>query len=76
MLRQMRDLGEAPILFDQDPSLLSTLALGNTGVTICLNLKHGEDVEVAGKALTLPRENWEYIGRFPGEHAIVKVQDR
>lgn len=76
MLRQMRDLGEALVLFDQNPSLLSTPALGNTGTTICLNLKHGNDVEAAGKALTLPRENWEYIGRLPVGHAIVKLQDR
>jgi DNA-binding MarR family transcriptional regulator len=76
MLRQMRDLGEALILLDQSPSLLSTPALGNTGATICLNLKHGDDVEAAGKALTLPRENWDWIGRLPVGHAIVKLQDR
>jgi hypothetical protein len=76
MLRQMRDLGEALVLFDQNPSLLSTPSLGNTGVTICLNLKHGEDVEAAGRALTLPRENWDYLGRLPVGYAIVKVQDR
>jgi DNA-binding MarR family transcriptional regulator len=76
MLRQMRDLGQALILLDQSPSLLSTPALGNTGVTICLNLKHGDDVEAAGKALTLPRENWDWIGRLPVGHAIVKLQDR
>jgi len=76
MLRQMRELGESLILLDQNPSLLTIPALGNTGVTICLNLKHGDDVEAAGKALTLPRENWEYIGRLPVGHAIVKLQDR
>jgi len=76
MLRQMRDLGEALVLFDQNPSLLSTPALGNTGTTICLNLKHGNDVEAAGKALTLPRENWDYVGRLPVGYAIVKLQDR
>jgi len=76
MLRQMRELGEALILLDQNPSLLTIPALGNTGVTVCLNLKHGDDVEAAGKALTLPRENWEYIGRLLIGHAIVKLQDR
>jgi DNA-binding MarR family transcriptional regulator len=76
MLRQMRDLGEALVLLDQSPSLLSTPALGNTGVTICLNLKHADDVEAARKALTLPRENWEHIGRLPVGYAIVKLQDR
>ena len=76
MLRQMRELGEALILLDQNPSLLTVPALGNTGVTICLNLKHGDDLEAAGKALTLPRENRDYIGQLPVGHAIVKFQDR
>jgi len=76
ILRQMRDLGQALVLLDQNPSLLTIPALGNTGVTICMNLKHGDDVEAAGKALTLPRENWDYIGRLPVGHAIVKLPDR
>jgi len=57
MLRQMRDLGQTLVLPDQNPSLMSTPALGNTGVTICPNLKHGDDVDAAGKALTLPRDD-------------------
>jgi hypothetical protein len=76
MLRQMRELGEALVLLDQNPSLLTVPSLGNTGVTICLNLKHGDDVEAAGKALTLPREQWEHIGRLPVGQGIVKLQDR
>lgn len=76
MLRQMRELGESMVLLDQNPSLLTVPALGNTGVTICLNLKHGDDVEAAGKAMTLPRENWDYIGRLPVGQGIVKLQDR
>lgn len=76
IMRQMRDLGEALILLDQNPSLLSTPSLGNTGVTICLNLKHADDVTAAAKALTLQRENWDSIGRLPVGHGIVKLQDR
>jgi len=76
ILRQMRELGQAMVLLDQNPSLISVSALGNTGVTICLNLKHADDLEAAGKALTLPRENWDYMGRLPVGHAIVKLQDR
>jgi len=75
-LRQFRELGQSLILLDQNPSLMSIPSLGNTGVTICLNLKHADDVEAAGKALTLPRESWDYIGRLPIGHAIVKLQDR
>ena len=76
MIRQMRDLGQSLILLDQNPSLLSVPALGNTGTTICLNLKHGDDVKAAGKALTIPPKNWDDIGRLPVGHAIVKVQGR
>lgn len=76
MMRQMRDLGEAIVIMDQNPSLLSAPALGNTGVTICLNLKHADDVEAAAKTLSLPKEKWEYIARLPAGHAIVKVPDR
>ncbi len=73
MLRQMRDLGQAIVLLDQNPSLLSVPALGNTATTICLNLKHADDLEAAGKALTLPKEQWHYIGRLGVGQAIVKV---
>ena len=76
MIRQMRDLGQSLVLLDQNPSLLSVPALGNTGTTVCLNLKHGDDVKAAGKALTLPPEEWQSIGRLPVGQAIVKVQDR
>jgi hypothetical protein len=51
-------------------------ALGNTAATICLNLKHADDLEAAGKALTLPRDKWDYIGKLGVGQAIVKVQSR
>jgi len=76
MLRQMRELGESIILLDQNPSLLSTPAMGNTGITIALNLKHMNDVMSAGKALTLPQKEWDYIGRLHVGYGIVKMQDR
>ena len=76
MLRQMRDLGQAIVLLDQCPSLLSTPALGNTSATICLALKHADDLDAAGKALTLPRNEWHYLGQLPIGQAIVKVASR
>jgi len=72
----MRDLGEAVVLLDQNPSLLSVPAMGNTATTICLNLKHADDLEAAGKALGLPRDRWEYLGRLPVGQGIVRVQGR
>ncbi len=76
MLRQIRDLEQSMMLFDQNPSLLSTPALGNSGVTICLNLKHSADIQEAAKSLPLPSEKWDFLGRLPVGYRIVKVQDR
>jgi Helicase HerA, central domain len=76
LLRQMRELGESLILLDQNPSLMSVPALGNTATTICLNLKHADDLEAAGKAMTLPQDNWTHIGRLPIGQGIVKLPDR
>ena len=76
MMRQMRELKQSLVLLDQSPSLMSVPSLGNTGVTICLNLKHADDVGAAGKALTLPREDWYHIGRLHIGQGIVKMQDR
>src|SRR4030042_5738380 len=40
ILREVRELGEAIVLLDQHPSLISKPALGNTYTTISMNLKH------------------------------------
>ena len=50
------------MLLDQNPSLLSIPALGNTGTTICINLKHGDDVEAAGKAVSGYRGHMKAAG--------------
>lgn len=76
MIRQMRDIGESVCILDQHISLISLPALGNTNVTICLNMKHGDDLKAAGKALALPSKDWASIGKLPTGHAIVKIQDR
>ncbi len=74
-LRQFRDLGESVTLLDQNPSMLTVPALGNTGTTIALNLKHADDLRAAEKALTLDRENWDATGKLPIGSAVVKKQD-
>ncbi|HKJ89217.1 MAG TPA: DUF87 domain-containing protein, partial [Gammaproteobacteria bacterium] len=76
MVRQFRDLGQGLVLMDQNPSLLSVPALGNTGTSIILNLKHSDDLAAAGKALSLPPDDWDTITRLPVGSAIVKVQNR
>ena len=76
ILREIRELGEAIIIIDQHPSLISPTALGNTYTTITMNLKHRNDVSLAGDAMLLPMENKEYIGQLPVGYGIVKMQGR
>ncbi|MEK6921460.1 MAG: DUF87 domain-containing protein [Nanoarchaeota archaeon] len=76
ILREIRELGEAIIIIDQHPSLIAPTALGNTYTTITMNLKHRNDVSLAGDAMLLPIENSEYIGQLPVGFGIVKMQGR
>ncbi|MEW6063395.1 MAG: DUF87 domain-containing protein [Nanoarchaeota archaeon] len=76
ILREIRELGEAIILIDQHPSLISIPALGNTFTTICLNLKHKDDVEMASKVLLLSEPQKEYLGRLEIGYGIIKLQGR
>ncbi len=76
ILREIREFGEAIVIIDQHPSLISPTALGNTYTTITMNLKHRNDVSLAGDAMLLPIENSEYIGQLPVGFGIVKMQGR
>jgi hypothetical protein len=76
ILREIRELGEAIIIIDQHPSLISPTAMGNTYTTITMNLKHRNDVSLAGDAMLLPTENTDYIGQLPIGFGIVKMQGR
>ncbi len=76
ILREIRELGEAIVIIDQHPSLIAPTALGNTYTTIMMNLKHRNDVSLAGDAMLLPIENSDYIGQLPVGFGIVKMQGR
>jgi len=76
IIREIRELGEAIVLVDQHPSMISTPALGNTYTTITLNLKHRSDVTAISAAMLLDDEEKEIIGRLPIGHAVVKLQGR
>jgi len=76
ILREIRELGEALVIIDQHPSLISIPALGNTYCTIAMNLKHGRDIASIGQALVLSEEEREYLGQLPVGQGIVKLQDR
>jgi len=76
ILREIRELGEAMIIIDQNPSLLSIPALGNTYTTLCLNLKEPHDVNTMCNVLNLECEQKDYLTKLEVGEAIVKLQGR
>jgi len=76
VMREIRELGEAIILVDQHPSMISVVALGNTYTTICMNLKHRSDVNAMGSAMLMDTEDREILGTLPIGTAVVKLQGR
>jgi len=76
ILREIRELGEAMIVIDQNPSLLSIPALGNTYTTLCLNLKEPHDMNTMCNVLNLEYEQKDYLTKLEVGEAIVKLQGR
>jgi len=76
ILREIRELGEAIVLIDQHPSLISKPALGNTYCTIAMNLKHRSDVSMISDSLLLNSEKTKYLGKLEVGTGMVKLQGR
>jgi DNA-binding MarR family transcriptional regulator len=76
ILREIRELGEAIVLIDQHPSLISKPALGNTYTTVCMNLKHRSDIAMIAESLLMDSEQAKYLGRIETGTGIVKLQGR
>lgn len=76
VLREIRELGEAIVLVDQHPSMISLPALGNTYATITMNLKHASDVSAIAAAMLMQTEEKEVLGLLPVGSAVVKLQGR
>jgi hypothetical protein len=76
IIREIRELGEAVIIIDQCPSLLSLPARANTWCTVALNLKDAKDVNSAGSAMLLDSDHKKIIGRLDVGEAVVKLQGR
>ena len=76
ILREIRELGEAIILIDQHPHMISVPALGNTYTTVTQNLKYQSDINTAANCMLLDNEQRKHLGKLPVGHAIVKIQDR
>jgi hypothetical protein len=76
ILREIRELGEAIILIDQHPSLISLPALGNTYTTLCFGLKHRADMFTISESLLLEKEQVDFLGQLETGLAITKLQGR
>jgi len=76
ILREIRELGEAIILIDQHPSLISMPALGNTYTTLCFGLKHKADMFTISESLLLEKDQVDFLGQLETGTAIVKLQGR
>jgi len=76
LLREVREFGESVIVIDQDPSLLSIPALGNTYTTVCFGLKERSDISVMASALNLNGEDRDILTKLEVGQAIVKLQGR
>jgi hypothetical protein len=76
ILREIREFGESLIIVDQDPSLLSIPAVGNTYATICMNLKAGNDVNVMRSVLNLSFQDKDFLSKLEVGQAVVKLQGR
>jgi len=76
ILREIRELGEAIVLVDQHPSLISIPAMGNTYATVAMNVKHRSDVNALAGAMLLDDEQKELLGLLPIGAAVVKLQGR
>lgn len=76
LMREIRELGEAIVLVDQHPSLMSIPAIGNTHCTIALNAKHSKDLACLGDIMQVPRESRELFSQLPMGRAVVKLQSR
>lgn len=75
-LRQCRELGIAVLLVDQNPGLMSSVALGNCFTTIALNMKAPSDVRTASSLLGLTEKDRAFLSRLPVGRGIVKLADR
>jgi hypothetical protein len=75
-IREIRELGEAIVLIDQHPSMISIPALGNSYATICMNLKHRSDVNAIAAAMLIDDEEKDIFGNLPIGTAIVRIQGR
>jgi len=72
-LCEMRDFGWGTIVIDQQPSKLSSEVVANTANKICHKVVRKEDREVIRNAMSLTKEQSEYLGELSKGEVLVKL---
>jgi len=75
-LRQCREVGLASVVIDQSPHTISSVALGNTYTSICMNLKDPSDINKAAALSLVDDEDKDVFSRLPVGQGVIKLQDR
>ncbi len=75
-LRQIREFGEAVIVIDQEPTILSNSIKANTYCKITFNLENGKDIHDISTCMELTDEEREYIDWLGVGQAIVSLKGR
>ncbi|MFX1517259.1 MAG: ATP-binding protein [Promethearchaeota archaeon] len=73
ILRQIRELGEALIIIDQQPSLITTTALSNIHTHIMMKMSYPDDVNTSVRLLSLEPCEAEYLRMLKTGSAITKI---
>jgi len=75
VLREIRELGEAIIMCDQNPAQFSQNAIGNSATSFVFALKNKQDVQSAAGFLLLNEDQRDILHELPVGTCVVKMQD-
>jgi len=76
IFREIREYGEALLVYDQMPSEISKACLANSYCTIALNAKEKSDVATLAASMLLDDSQQDALGEMEIGKAIVKLQGR
>jgi hypothetical protein len=75
VFREIRELGEGIVFFDQNLSSISKAATGNAGTTILFRQKHGDDLRAGADMVLLNYKDRNWLGRLEVGWAVVRTPD-
>jgi hypothetical protein len=74
MLAEMRALGQGVMIVDQSPEKLAADAIRNTNLQIAHQLRDSADREAIARAMTMEKEQCDYLARLaPGKAAVFRT---